>query len=137
MHKRSFRIGGSDKENMYSEEVDYEEKSGAFLVFFSDEEVCSTHSTTMVHEEVIYGAFPLTVPTTNNDKVDIRREDVHLKAPLDMPRKQRGMRSKKAILEMILRKDISLEQIPNYLNLALVGRLCGKVTTRASLEQWI
>ena len=38
---------------------------------------------------------------------------------------------------MILGKDISLEQIPDYLNFALVGRLCGKVMTRALFEQWI
>ena len=69
MHERRFKIGESDRVNMYSEEVDYEEKSGAFLVFCSDEEVRCTHSTTMVHKEVLSSASPLTVPTTNNDKV--------------------------------------------------------------------
>ena len=96
MHERRFKIGESDRVNMYSEEVDYEEESGDFLVFCSDEEVRCTHSTTMVHEEVLSSASPLTVPTTNNDKVNIRREDARVKASLDMPRKRRGMRSKKA-----------------------------------------
>ena len=33
MHKRRFKIGGSDRANMYSEEVDYEEDSSEFFGF--------------------------------------------------------------------------------------------------------
>ena len=39
--------------------------------------------------------------------------------------------------ELIVGKDITLEQIPDFLAQALVGRFCGKIVTKASLQQWI
>ena len=51
--------------------------------------------------------------------------------------KSKGMRAKKTIPKLIVGRDIQLLEIPKYLNLALVGRFCGKLAGSSSLGEWM
>ena len=47
------------------------------------------------------------------------------------------MRANKTILELTIGRDIQLSEIPEYLNLALVGIFCGKLAGSSSLGEWM
>ena len=72
-----------------------------------------------------------------NNHTNVRQEEERVKALPNFPMERRGMRPMKGISKMIVGKDISLEQIPDYLSHALVRNFCGKVMARATLEWWI
>ena len=51
--------------------------------------------------------------------------------------KEKGIRLKKTCAELIVGKYIQIEQIPEYLKLALIGRFYGKTLGRDTLLQWM
>ena len=74
-------------------------------------------------------------PMKCHDELELEEE--HVRKYPSLPKKRRGMRARNGNLELLLGKDISLEQVPDFLAHALVGCFCGKVIARASLQWWI
>ena len=54
-----------------------------------------------------------------------------------LSRKRKGIRPKGGNVELVVGKSIHLEQIPEYLKVALARSLCGKVIGRNTLERWM
>ena len=52
-------------------------------------------------------------------------------------KKRSGAKVKKHAAELIVGKDITLSEVPEYLSLALVGRFCGKKVSEDALRRWM
>ena len=78
---------------------------------------------------------PRTSPIHNSD--DGGKLEDRTKMTKSVIKNRHGMKDRKDNLELIMGKDISLEQIPDFLSQALVGHFCGKIVAIASLQHWI
>ena len=117
--------------------MDYEDDSRGYSIFCRDQEVQSSHmkvpSDTFVKEEVRDPSSMTTEFTQISDGIDISYD---LPQP-EISRKRKGVCPKGGNVELVVDKDIHLEQIHEYLKVALVRIFCGKVTGRDALERWI
>ena len=52
-------------------------------------------------------------------------------------RKRSGAKAKKQAATLIVVRDISIAEVPNYLLSALVGRFCGKLVGETALHRWM
>ena len=48
-------------------------------------------------------------------------------------KKRLGAKAKKEATTLVVGKDISLEEVPDYFSSALVGRFCGKIVEEVAL----
>ena len=55
----------------------------------------------------------------------------------DERRKRSGAKAKKQATTLIVGRDISLVEVPDYLSSALVGRFCGKSVGETALHRWM
>ena len=58
-------------------------------------------------------------------------------SPKTGEKKISGAKAKKQAATLVVVKDISLAEVPDYLSSALVGRFCGKIFGEAALRNWM
>ena len=54
-----------------------------------------------------------------------------------LPRKTKGVRSRKDNVELTVSREINLGEIPDYLKHTLVGCFCSKSPRREALRNWV
>ena len=90
-------------------------------------------SDTFVKEEVRGPSSMTTEFTQISDGIGISQD---VPQP-EILRKRKGVCLKGGNVELVVDKDIHLEQISAYLKVDLVGRFCGKVIGKDALERWM
>ena len=101
-------------------------------------------STTMVGQSHIFSlmAKPKQVgsnahtPENTRHVLSIKKVgEVMITSNTDERRKGSGAKDKKQATTLIVRRDISLAEVPGYLSSALVGRFCGKSVGETALRR--